>query len=95
MGYYIEVTECKGKAKQLRDLYGGEILDKPPRLLSNLPPGKALICVVDNGPFEVACFCHSEREFTEFLTDSGSYQRPRQWVVMDLVLAEKLTCYRG
>ncbi len=41
---------------------------------------KAIICVVDNGPFEAAGFAYSQRELDFFSIPDG---RPRTWVVMD------------
>ena len=66
MGYYIQVPKNKGKAQQLVELYGAEILSKPPTALEDIPKDKALICVVDNGPWEAAGFCYSQREFEAF-----------------------------
>ncbi len=117
MGYYIEVDEPKNKAQQLVDLHGAVILTRQPDSFENVPDGMALICVVDNGPFEAAALCYSAQEFAEFaapddvgpstLEDHGDIavlnlrseyqeqgdQRPRTWVLMDQILAHKLTGY--
>lgn len=66
MGYYVEVPEPKGKAQQLVDSYGAEILKRMPARFEDVPEGKALICVVDNGPFEAAGLCCSAEEFESF-----------------------------
>ena len=89
MGYYIEVPRDKEKAEQLVQLYDAEIVPRPSSL-SEIPNGKALICVVDNGLFEAAGFCYSEREFKDFVFDDG---RPRKWLIMDLGKAKKLSGY--
>lgn len=66
MGYYIQVPDNKGKAQQLVDLHSAEILPRMPAQFEDVPDGKALICVVDNGPFEAAALCYSERDFEQF-----------------------------
>ena len=110
MGYYIEVPVSKGKAKQIADLYRAMILPDRPDSFSKIPAGMALICVVDNGPWEAAALCYSEAEFNTFsasdvirnpnpppgITDLNPFQqRPRTWLLMDLTLACKLTGYRA
>ena len=89
MGYYIEVgvPERFKKANQLVRLYKGEIIPRP-KSFSDIPDGKALICVISNGSFEAAGFCFSNQEFSEFGVNDG---RPRQWVLLDLNLTKKLT----
>lgn len=105
MGYYIEVPKNKNKAEQLMDLYGAEILAKAPE---NYFEDPAIICVVDNGPFEAAAFCYDKKEFEVFkqpdvlrkvhsnlgiIDLNPIQQRPRIWVTMNRALAEKLTNY--
>lgn len=68
MGYYIEVPENHGKAQQIVDIHGGTILERMPETFADIPEGQALICVVDNGPFEAAAFCYNEEEFAAFNT---------------------------
>lgn len=93
MGYYIEVPRNKGKAQQLVDLYGAQILDKKPEF-NEVALDKAIICVLDNGPWEAAGYAYSERELAEFVApDRFSAQRPRIWLIMDKKLACKLSGY--
>ncbi len=66
MGFYVEVPENKNKAQQLADLYGATILPQQPKTFEDVPEGLALICVVDNGPFEAAALCYSNEEFAAF-----------------------------
>lgn len=89
MGYYIE-GPTHGKARFIRETYDGEI---PFHLVppSQLPAGKALICVVDNGFFEAAGFCYDDGEYEAFRDPSD--HRPKTWVVMDLEKAKELTGY--
>ena len=65
MGYYIQMPKNTDKAQQLVDLHDAAILTKCPTF-EEIPKGKALICVVDNGPFEAAALCHSAEEFAVF-----------------------------
>ncbi len=93
MGYYIEVPNNKGKAQQLVDLHGARILDKQP-VFTDAKPDEAIICVLDNGPWEAAGFAYNEREFEEFAApDMIGRQRPRTWLIMDRAKAIKLTGY--
>ena len=91
MGYYIEVPQPKGKAKQLGDLYGAGIMDTPPETFADVPEGLALVCVVDNGPFEAAALCYSDREFAAF--NDPQETRPRIWLLMDQAKAHELAGY--
>jgi len=94
MGYYIEVPEKKGKAQQIVELYGARIVDSVPSF-NDLKSGEAIICVVDNGPWEAAGFCYNEQEFDEFVApDFFGPNRPRTWVIMSRYLACKLTGYK-
>lgn len=88
MGYYIQVPENKGKAQQLVMLHDATILKQCPATFEDVPEGKALICVVDNGPFEAAALCYSARELEEF--DALNDIRPRTWLLMDQALAHQL-----
>ena len=89
MGYYIEVPKNKGKAQQIVELYGGRIALRPPSF-EDITPDEAIICVVDNGPFEAAAFCFDQRELRDFSFYDG---RPRTWVIMNRQKACKLTGY--
>ena len=89
MEYYIEVPKNKGKAQQIVDLFGGRIVISPPSF-EDIADSEAIICVVDNGPFEAAGFCFNQRELHDFSYYDG---RPRTWVVMDRKKACKLTGY--
>ena len=97
MGYYIQVPKNKGKAEQLAQIHGAMILPGAPESFSKVPVDKALICVVDNGPFEAAAFCYSEQEFKEF-SSPDSLSRPsrlRTWLLMDRAKAEELSGFRS
>ena len=89
MGFYIEVPDRKNKAQQIVDLYGGKIVSIPP-LFEDITPDKAIICVVDNGPFEAAAFCYSQSELIAFSYYDG---RSKIWIIMDRKKACKLTGY--
>jgi len=86
MGFYIE-GPLKCKAQYIVSEYDGKIIPQP-YSFSEIPEDKAIICVVDNGPFEAAGFCHSEREFECFTNPDP---RPKRWLIMDLKLAQKLS----
>lgn len=88
MGYYIEVPANTGKAELIRQLHGGEILPGQPEW-NSWAPGKACIVVVANALFEAAAYAYDEQEFRAFTDPSDD--RPRQFVLMDRELAEKLS----
>jgi len=92
VGYYIETPgQSKGKAEAIIREHGGRMLLHAPATLSQLEEGEALVCVVDNGPFEAAAFCYSEEELTEFASPDP---RRRQWLAMDRAKACELTGYK-
>jgi hypothetical protein len=92
MGYYIETPEHKNKAVQICEAVKDAVIIPQPKSYKEIPEGKAIICVVDNGPFEAAAFCYNEREFEEF-AEAISDTRPKKWVLMDRATAEKLSGY--
>jgi hypothetical protein len=87
MGSYINTGTTKGKVKIICEKYGGEIIEKP-FYFSDIPEDKALLCVVDNGPFEAAAYCYSESEFLAF-SDPQDY-RMRTWMTIDKKKAEEI-----
>ena len=89
MGYYIEVPKSKGKAQQVVELYGGRVAPYPPSF-EDITPDEAIICVVDNGPFEAAGFAYDQDELYRFTNIDG---RRRTWVIMSRRKACKLTDY--
>ena len=88
MGYYIP-GPALGKARYIKEEHGGEVIEQPDSF-RDIPSGKALICVVDNGPFEAAGYAFSEREFQAFKDPDG---RQKIWMVMDDSLARELSGY--
>ncbi|GAH39307.1 unnamed protein product [marine sediment metagenome] len=89
MGYYIEVPRNKGKAQQIVELYGGRITPSPPSF-EDITPEEAIICVVDNGPFEAAGLAFNQEELNVFSHMDG---RLRTWVIMNRQKAYELTGY--
>lgn len=94
MGYYIEAPSNHGKAEYLVRTHGGERLVIPPATMEEIPEGKALIVVIDNMIFEAAGFAHDQRELDAF-TKNPRDPRPREYVIMDRALAEKLSGFSG
>lgn len=89
MGYYIQTDGIYDKAAWIARHYNGEILATPPNCYKDIPAGKAIIAVVNNGPFEAAGFCFNESEFNTF-TDPRDL-RPIKYVLMDRGTAERLS----
>jgi hypothetical protein len=91
MGYYIETNSNKNKAQYIAANHGGKIVSRQELLAADVN-ANGLVVVVNNGFFEAAAFCFSDRERQEF-TDLNDH-RPKQYVIMDRKLAEQLTGYR-
>tara|TARA_Y100000034_G_scaffold107544_1_gene137158 strand:- start:78 stop:353 length:276 start_codon:yes stop_codon:yes gene_type:complete len=89
MGYYIETGTFHGKAGIIAEDNDGWIYPEPPAW-ADIPTGRAIICVVDNGPFEAAAFCYDEDEYEDFKQDDG---RPKTYVVIQWERACELTGY--
>lgn len=91
MGYYIECGVNKGKAQRIIDALDAEevcLNDITPEMIAE----HAVICVVDNGPFEAAAFCYSPDEFTAF-TRADDDRSKIFLVVKDRKKVESLTGY--
>ncbi len=93
MGYYIETKCAKGKTEYLADRHEAEILPLRPEAFEDVPEDKALICVVDNGPFEAAALCYSREEFIEFADPNDP--RPKTWLLMAKNIAHAFAGYTG
>jgi hypothetical protein len=92
MGYYIEVPKDLHKAFQIINIYGAKKLMAPPKTLSEIPSDQALICVVENGPFDAAAYCYNDGELKDFSYQDG---RMKTWLTLDKKLVEKLTDFKG
>ena len=83
MGYYIQMPKNNDKAQQLVDLHDAAILTKCPTF-EEIPRGKALICVVDNGPFEAVALIFDHDELTDFVKSHlASYKAPARYEWVD------------
>lgn len=81
MGYYIQTAQPKGKAAAIcHDLGGIEINKDEAEFFIKEQMG-AIICVVDNGPFEAAAYCYNLTEFRTF--NDPMDDRPKRWVLIE------------
>ena len=87
MGNYIEVPHPFEKVTQLATIYGAQSI-APPATFRDIPPDKALICVIRNTAFEAALYVEDAAEFGRVLRDPSG--RPRWWMTMDRSLVERL-----
>lgn len=88
MGYYIQTAQPKNKAAAIRqDLDAIEITVDEAAFFVKEQMG-AVICVVDNGPFEAAAYCHNLDEFRAFTLPDDD--RPKTWLYVDDVEKVKL-----
>ena len=58
-------------------------------MVDEMPTDRAVICVVNNGPFEADAFAYDKDEMDAFNDPQDG--RPKRWLVMDLNTAKKLT----
>lgn len=86
MGYYLQAPTNFNKADFLCSEYGGKIITvaEAETLMAD-PEAIAVVCVVNNGPFEAAAYCHSAAEFKEFSRPED--RRPKVWLRFDNVSA--------
>lgn len=80
MGVYLETARSVNKALQLISEHGAEPIDQPPTYFADIPPGKVLICVVQNPGFDAAAVCYDEGEFREFTNPRE--RRMRSYLLM-------------
>jgi hypothetical protein len=94
MGYYIETALPKGKAAALKDRLGAiEITTDEAQFFIKEDMG-AVVCVVDNGPFEAAAYCYNLAEFRVF--NNPEDDRPKTWLLVeDKAKVEALTRFKG
>lgn len=93
MGYYIECSRPKGKATEIIEALDGiEISDDEAEMIIREDLGGAIICVVDNGPFEAAAYCYNLDEFRQFSRPDD--KRRKTWLLVNnRAKVEELTGY--
>jgi hypothetical protein len=82
MGRYIQTgNSVKNKAAIICSEFDGEIItvEQAENLIGD-PESVAIVCVVDNGPFEAAGYCYDRDEFNEF-SSPGDY-RTKTWIAI-------------
>lgn len=93
MGYYIQCSDAHGKAKEIMDTLDGiEVSADEAEMILREDMGGAIICVVDNGPFEAAAYCYNLTEFRQF--NRPDDDRRKTWLLVnDKDKVEQLTGY--
>ncbi len=90
MGKYVNVNlngrplNARGKASNLV-MSGAERIEEPESLAQH--PGKAVLCVVENGPFDAAAWAYSQDELNCFKREDG---RLKSWLTVDESVIESL-----
>lgn len=94
MGYYIQCRGAHGKAQEIMDSLGGiEISADEAEMIIREDIGGAVICVVNNGPFEAAAYCYNLSEFRQF--NRPDDDRRKTWLLVnDTAKVKQLTGYR-
>lgn len=79
MGFYLEPPVMRGKADWLIRNFGArEISLSEAKEIVSDSQEEAVICVVDNGPFEAAGFCYDHQEMWSFTQPDDP--RPKRWL---------------
>jgi len=86
MGRYLNPDGIGSKADRLIKL-GAIELSAPPATLADLEDTMALVCVVDNGPFDAAGYAFDDREKEAFSQPDDL--RPKRWLVMEKSFVEE------
>jgi len=83
MGYYLETDNTRLKADWLIKTAGAvEVKTQP--LWTDIPKGKTLIAVVDNGHFEAAMIASPEDQFDRIKrAEQMGDRRPKRFLLMD------------
>jgi hypothetical protein len=90
MGKYLNIDlnknplHARGKATSLVQS-GAERIEEPRTLEQH--KGKAVLCVVENGPFDAAAWAYNESELNEFKREDG---RPKSWLTVSDSVVESL-----
>lgn len=87
MGCYIETPFSTLKARQLAELHGAERVLEP-ATFTDIPPGKTLVCVVENFTFDAVGVCLTAADFRAFKYDGSG--RPRTWMLIDAAIVRTL-----
>ena len=91
MGYYLLSSgPPKGKAEALKKDHGARMVSESEAALEVETMG--VICVVYNTAWDAAGFAYNLKEFARMLPRPDD-QRPRRWMVMDRMEAERLSGY--
>ena len=91
MGYYIATSGPKEKAKWICGNLSGEIIGRPASF-SDIPVGKGLVVVVDNGTHESAAYIYSPAEFTRFTRPNDP--RSHEYLLLPEDLAQRESGYK-
>ena len=90
MGKYVNIDlnrnplQARGKATALVQS-GADRISEPSSLDQH--PGKAVLCVVENGPFDAAVWAYNESELKEFRREDGRY---KSWLTVSDSVVESL-----
>jgi len=92
MGFSINFTgkrilQHKGKTKAILEDCNGKELSVEPPSFDEVPEGKALIAIIDNGAFEEAWFVFDQDEFEHFKSDESQ----KKYLLIERKLAERLS----
>jgi hypothetical protein len=87
MTLYLDLPGPRGKLDRLISQYRAEVLAGPPGGLDEVPTGKALVCVSDQGDYEAAGYILTE---TEFATWTDHDDPDNTWLLMERETADRL-----
>jgi hypothetical protein len=85
---YLDLPGSRGKLDRLLSEFGAVALSGPPGGLDEVPPDKALICVVDMGDYDAPGYIITEIELAAWADPADT--RPKTWLLMDRGMADRL-----
>src|SRR5579872_7004226 len=88
MTLYLDLPGSRGMLDRLLGEFGAAALPRPPGGLDEVPPDRALICVVDMGDYEAPGYIMAETELATWADPADT--RPRTWLLMDRGVADRL-----
>lgn len=93
MGMYLEhdmdgnPLPAVGKAKAILQHKYAVRMDSPPDEITKDPTGVAVICVVENGPFDAAGWCFDNSELRAFTNTQD--RRKKTWIAVPMVYVKE------
>jgi hypothetical protein len=96
MGYYLNGGRlgAKEKAATLVNVYDAKGIETLPATMADIPADKALVAVLENGPFDAALLVPDQDELDYLIREMPNDPRPYQYLYVPKSEAHALAKYR-